>query len=52
MKTYVNNFSRNNWSDIQLMNYCKNNIIATSSFIWWGAWLNNINRKIIIVPRK
>lgn len=44
------NSGQESFRDMQLMTYCKHNILSISSFGWWGYYLSKQENKIVCAP--
>lgn len=44
------NYGENSYCDMQLMTYAKHNILAISSFSWWGYYLSKHENKKVCAP--
>lgn len=47
---YIEYSTNSHFVDLCIMSLADHNIIANSSFSWWGSWLNKNPDKIVIAP--
>ena len=48
---YISDMGFNNCEEMMIMSFCEHNIIANSTFSFWGAWLNQNEEKEVIFPK-
>lgn len=49
---YVSAMGLKDWEEMLLMSLCSSNIIANSTFSWWGAYFNRSEDPTVVYPLK
>ena len=50
LEILISDYNIEDYEQMLLMCLCEHNIIANSTFSWWGAYFNNNSKKIICYP--